>query len=320
MGRDEMENIKRYSDYNTYLRQLFGQRVQKISIDAGLSCPNRDGSISRKGCIYCNSKGSGTGMFAKGLSITQQIEKGKIGAMKKYKAKKFMAYFQSYTNTYTTCDHMKQLFDAVFSCEGVVGMAVGTRPDCIDEQKLDLIAAYAKTYLVWLEYGLQSAHDATLKTIHRGHSVKDFFTALELTADRGIHTCAHVILGLPGEDRQMMLETAKILADSRIDGIKIHLLYVIKGTLLDRMWQAGTYVPMEQEAYVNLVCDFLECLPRRIIVQRITGDPHPDELQAPLWAAQYRETFNLIQAVLETRDSFQGKGYTKKEKGENSRV
>jgi len=254
-------------------------------------------------------------MSAQGFSIKEQIEKGKIGAIKKYKAKKFMAYFQSYTNTYTTCDHLQQMFDEAFACEGVVGMAIGTRPDCIDEQKLDLITSYTKKYLVWLEYGLQSAHDATLKAINRGHSVKDFFTALDLTAGRGIHTCAHVILGLPGEDRSMMLETAKILADSSINGVKIHLLYVVKGTLLDRMWKKGEYFPMNQEAYVNRVCDFLELLPKRIIIQRITGDPHPDELQAPMWAGRYRETFNMIQTTLENRDSFQGKQYKKKDNG-----
>ena len=314
-----MEKKKRYSDYNTYLRQLFGQRVQKISIDAGLSCPNRDGSLSRKGCIYCNSKGSGSGMFSRGFSIKEQIEKGRIAMIKKYKAKKFLAYFQSYTNTYTTCDYMKQMFDDAFSCEGVVGMAIGTRPDCIDDQKIDLIASYAKSYLVWLEYGLQSAHDATLKTINRGHSVEDFFKAVDLTQGRGINICAHVILGLPGEDRNMMLQTAKILADSPINGVKIHLLYVIKETLLDRMWKNGNYVPMGQEEYVNMVCDFLELLPKRIIIQRITGDPHADELRIPLWAGRYRETFNMIQAVLETRDSFQGKAYKRKDNGsENS--
>ena len=314
-----MEKKKRYSDYNTYLRQLFGQRVQKISIDAGLSCPNRDGSLSRKGCIYCNSKGSGSGMFSRGFSIKEQIEKGRIAMIKKYKAEKFLAYFQSYTNTYTTCDHMKQMFDEAFSCEGMVGMAIGTRPDCIDDQKIDLIASYARKYLVWLEYGLQSAHDATLKIINRGHSVKDFFKAVDLTSGRGINICAHVILGLPGEDRNMMLQTAKILADSQINGVKIHLLYVIKETLLDRMWKNGNYVPMGQEEYVNMVCDFLELLPKRIIIQRITGDPHADELRIPLWAGRYRETFNMIQAVLETRDSFQGKAYKRKDNGsENS--
>ncbi|MBT6341498.1 MAG: TIGR01212 family radical SAM protein [Desulfobacula sp.] len=309
-----MEKKKRYSDYNTYLRQLFGQRVQKISIDAGLSCPNRDGVLSKKGCIYCNLKGSGSGLFAKGLSIKEQIEKGKIGMIKKYKAKKFLAYFQSYTNTYTSYELLQQMFDEVFCCEDMVGMSIGTRPDCIDKQKLDLIASYTKSYLVWLEYGLQSAHNTTLKTINRGHRVEDFFKAVDLTRGRGINICAHVILGLPGEDRKMMLQTAKMLADSHINGVKIHLLYVIKGTRLDQMWKNGDYFPMDQEEYVNRVCDFLELLPKRIIIQRITGDPHSDELRAPLWAGRYRETFNMIQTTLENRDTFQGKRYKKKGK------
>jgi len=300
---------KRYSDYNTYLRQLFGQRVQKISIDAGLSCPNRDGLLSKQGCIYCNSKGSGSGMSSKGLSIKEQIEANKIGAIKKYKAKKFLAYFQSYSNTYTSCEHMKQMFDEALLCEGMVGMAIGTRPDCIDEKKLDLIESYTKDYLVWLEYGLQSVHDKTLDIINRQHKAKDFFNAVQLTCGRGINICTHVILGLPGENKNLMLETARVLADSPIDGIKIHLLYVIKGTLLDNMWKRGDYTPLEQNEYVDTVCDFIELLPENIIIQRITGDPHADELQAPIWAGRYRETFNMIQDTLETRDSFQGKKY-----------
>ena len=304
-----MNKKKRYSDYNTYLRKLFGQRVQKIAVDAGLSCPNRDGLLSRKGCIYCNSKGSGSGMFARGISIKEQIQSGKIGAIKKYKAKKFLAYFQSYTNTYTSCEHMKQMYDEALSCDGMVGMAVGTRPDCIDEQKLDLIESYTKDYLIWLEYGIQSVHDATLKIINRGHIFKDFAKAVRLTQGRGINICAHVILGLPGEDKKMMHQTAKILADADINGIKIHLLYVIKGTALDKMWKNGDYTPMEQTEYVNMVCDFIELLPKEMIIQRITGDPHSDELQAPLWAGRYRETFNMIQHTLEKRDSFQGIRY-----------
>ncbi|MBU8911608.1 MAG: TIGR01212 family radical SAM protein [Desulfobacterales bacterium] len=306
-----MEKKKRYSDYNTYLRQLYGQRVQKISIDAGLSCPNRDGLLSKKGCIYCNSKGSGSGMFTRGHSIKEQIKAGKIGMIKKYKAKKFLAYFQSYTNTYTSCEYMKQMFDEALSCEGMVGMAIGTRPDCIDTQKLDMIESYTKDYLVWLEYGLQSVHDATLKLINRGHTFKDFSNAVRLTRGRGINICAHVILGLPGEDRKMMRKTAKILAESGINGVKIHLLYVIKGTILDKMWKKGDYIPMEQEEYVDMVCDFLEFLPKEMIIQRITGDPHLDELRAPMWAGRYRETFNMIQHTLEKRDSFQGVRYKK---------
>ncbi|SDU11326.1 TIGR01212 family radical SAM protein [Desulfobacula phenolica] len=304
-----MDKKKRYSDYNTYLRNLFGQRVQKITVDAGLSCPNRDGVLSRAGCIYCNAKGSGSGLFAKGLSIKEQIESGKIGMIKKYKAKKFLAYFQSYSNTYTTCAHMKQLYDEALACEGMVGMAIGTRPDCVDAEKLDLIESYARDYLVWLEYGLQSVHDVTLKFINRGHTYKDFCDAVQLTRGRGINICTHVILGLPGEDKKMMLETAKILADSGINGVKIHLLYVIKGTALDKLWQKGGYTPMEQKEYVETVCDFLELLPDQIIIQRITGDPHSDELRAPMWAGRYRETFNMIQHTLEQRDSFQGMKY-----------
>ena len=304
-----MDNEKRYSDYNGYLRNIFGMRVQKISVDAGLSCPNRDGSLSRKGCIYCNSKGSGSGAFERGLSITQQIEAGRIGMVKKYKAKKFMAYFQSYSNTYTSCAHMKALYDEALACEGMVGMAIGTRPDCVDTEKIDLIQSYTNNYLVWLEYGLQSIHDKTLALLNRGHDFANFTKALDMTQGRGINICAHIILGLPGEDRSMMLETARVLAGMGINGVKIHLLYVIRETPLDRMWQRGEYTCMEQQAYVDMVCDFLELLPREIIIQRITGDPHGEELRAPAWAGRYRETFNMIQQTLEQRDSFQGKKF-----------
>jgi len=282
-------------------------RVQKISVDAGLSCPNRDGVLSKRGCIYCNSRGSGSGAFARGLSITEQIENGRIGMIKKYKAKKFLAYFQSYSNTYTTCVRMKEIYDEALACEGMVGMAIGTRPDCVDEEKIGLIQSYAEKYLVWLEYGLQSVHDNTLALINRGHDFKAFAKAVEMTRGRGINICAHIILGLPGEDRSMMMESARTLAEMGINGVKIHLLYVIKKTALDRLWQKGEYTCMAQQEYVEMVCDFLERLPKSIIIQRITGDPHGDELRAPAWAGRYRETFNMIQHTLEKRDSFQGK-------------
>lgn len=288
---------------------MFKERVQKISVDAGLTCPNRDGKLSGTGCIYCNSKGSGTNASARGLSIKEQIEAGKIGARIKYKAKKFLAYFQSYTNTYTSCAHMKEIFDEALSCDGVVGMAIGTRPDCIDPEKLDLLEAYARDFLVWLEYGLQSIHDETLKRINRGHTFQDFLDAVDMTKGRGIHICTHVILGLPGEDRAMMMETADRLARAGINGIKLHLLYVIRGTPLDEIYLNGEYTCLEQEEYVNLVCDFIERLPKDMIIQRITGDPHSDELRAPDWAARYRQTFNMIQHAMEERDSFQGKKF-----------
>jgi radical SAM protein (TIGR01212 family) len=304
-----MDRSKRYTDYNSYLRGMFGERVQKIAVDAGLTCPNRDGTLSNKGCIYCNAKGSGTGAFARGMGIREQIEAGKIPMMKKYKAKKFLAYFQSFTNTYTSVEIMREMYDAAFSCEGVVGMAVGTRPDCVDEPKLDLIGSYAQKYLVWLEYGLQSVHDTTLAFINRGHTLKDFENAVAMTRGRGIQICAHVILGLPGETRDMMLDTARYLAGAGIHGVKIHLLYVIKGTPLDRLFLAGKYQPMTQPEYVETVCDFLALLPEQMVIQRITGDPHGSELRAPAWAGRYRETFNLIQQALDRRDTFQGKKY-----------
>lgn len=301
-----MDHKKRYTDYNSYLRGLYGERVQKISVDAGLSCPNRDGTLSANGCIYCNAKGSGTGQAALGLGIREQIERGKIGAIIKYKARKFLAYFQSFSNTYTTVRHMKEMYDEALSCEGVVGLAIGTRPDCVDREKIELLENYAKSHLIWLEYGMQSIHDSTLHKINRGHNFENFLDAVRLTQGRGINICAHVILGLPGENREMMLETAKMLSRIPIDGVKLHLLYVVKGTMLDKMWQEGCYTPLEQFEYVDILCDFLERLPKRIIIQRITGDPHPEELQAPEWAAHYRETFNLIQQVLEKRDVYQG--------------
>lgn len=305
--RWEDEKKKRYTDYNSYLRAMFGERVQKISVDAGLTCPNRDGTLSGQGCIYCNAKGSGTGAFARGLGIREQIEAGKLPMMKKYKAKKFLAYFQSFSNTYTTVGHMRAMYEEAFSCEGVVGMAVGTRPDCVDEEKLDLLESYAKDYLVWLEYGLQSVHDVTLSCINRGHSFEDFRRAVDMTEGRGINICTHVILGLPGEDKAMMLESARVLAGMGINGVKLHLLYVVKGTPLDEIYLQGGYHCMEQAEYVDVVCEFLELLPGEIVIQRITGDPHADELRAPAWAGRYRETFNLIQHTLAERDAFQGR-------------
>ncbi len=302
---------RRYSDYNKYLRSIYGQRVQKITVDTGLSCPNRDGAIASGGCIYCNSRGSGSGLFNKGLSINDQIEMGRRAMIRRYKASKFLVYFQSYTNTYTSCDNMKRMYDEALSVPGMVGMAIGTRSDCVDEEKLDLIASYAREYLVWVEYGLQSVHDSTLKLINRGHDFASFKKAAAMTRKRGIKVCAHVILGLPGEDRAMMLETARVLGDLGIDGVKLHLLYVVKGTKLEEMWKNGEYRCLEQREYVNILCDFLELLPKSVIIQRVTGDPHPEELAAPAWSMERNDTFKMIQETMASRDSFQGKRFSK---------
>jgi len=303
----EEEMAKRYNDFNTHLRGLFGCRVQKITIDAGLSCPNRDGTISTGGCIYCNVRGSGTGAYAQGISITEQLIRGKNALAKRYKAKKFLAYFQSFSNTYASLDRLKRLYEEALAVEDVVGLSIGTRPDCIDEAILDLVSGYVNDYLVWMEYGLQSARDETLSLINRGHDVQCFKQAVAATKNRGINICAHVILGLPHENRTHMLQTAEMIAGMGIDGVKIHLLYVIKGTPLEALYRQGKYRCLSQEEYVDLVCDFLECLPKDMVIQRLTGDPHPEEIVAPEWSLKKSQTLFLIEDTLERRDSRQGK-------------
>jgi len=298
---------KRYSDYNAYLRSLFGCRVQKISIDAGLTCPNRDGTVGTGGCIYCNDKGSGTGTFHQGLSITRQIHQSREKLARRYKAKKFIAYFQSFSNTYAPISTLKRLYDEALGFPDMVGLAIGTRPDCISSEILDLLADYAKSRLIWIEYGLQSANDDTLKRINRGHTLECFLNAVSETRNRGISICAHVILGLPGETPEMMRHTARVIADSGIDGVKIHLLYVIRNTPLHVLYQRGEYTCLTRGEYTDRVCDFLELLPPRMIIQRLTGDPHPDELIAPGWAMEKAQNLIHIQKTLESRDTWQGK-------------
>jgi len=298
---------KRYNDLNSYFRSIFECRVQKITIDAGLSCPNRDGRISTGGCIYCNPRGSGTGAYAKGQSVTDQILAGKKALSRRYKAKKFIAYFQSFTNTYAPLDRLKSLYEEAMSIEGVIGLSIGTRPDCVDESVLKLIESYAKTHLIWIEYGLQSIHDRSLALINRGHDFQCFKDAVDATLNRGIKICAHVMLGLPEEKRDHMIETAKTISKMGIDGIKIHLLYVIKGTRLEKLYRQGSYKCLEQQQYVDLVCDFLERIQGDMVIQRLTGDPHPEELVAPQWSIKKAQTLSLIKETLEKRDSWQGK-------------
>jgi hypothetical protein len=297
----------RYTDFNTYLRRRFGCRVQKITLDAGLGCPNRDGTLSSGGCIYCNPRGSGTGAHAQGISISEQMRQGKAFLGRRYKARKFIAYFQSYTNTYAPVETLRRLYDEALAAENVVGLSVGTRPDCVDAGILDLLQGYRDEYLVWIEYGLQSAHDATLAAINRGHDFQAFVRAVADTRRRGIRICAHVILGLPNETRADMLETARRLADLPVDGLKIHLLYVVKGTPLEQLYRQQRYRCLEQDAYVELVCDFLERIPADMVIQRLTGDPHSEELVAPSWALNKRQTLQMIRDRLEERDTWQGR-------------
>jgi len=302
-----MENP--YYDLNTYFKNIFGHRVHKISIDAGMSCPNRDGRLSTSGCIYCNQTGSGTGFFQKGISVTDQLQNAKAYIRKRFNAQKFIAYFQSFTNTYAPLDHLKHLYDEALAVEDVVGLSIGTRPDCVDGDILNLLQGYTKNYLIWIEYGLQSAHDRTLALINRGHDFKAFQAAVEATQNRGIHVCVHVILGLPGESRAQMLETARILSRMGIDGLKLHLLYVIQGTEMENLYRGGTYACLTMPEYTDLACEFLACMPKNVVIQRLTSDPHPGELVAPLWALQKAKIRSLIRQTFDDRGLYQGKWF-----------
>jgi radical SAM protein (TIGR01212 family) len=301
---------ERYRDFNTHLRALFGCRVQKISVDAGLTCPNRDGRVGTGGCIYCNARGSGTGAHGRGLSVTEQLEQGKAALARRYKARKFLAYFQSFCNTYAPLETLQRLYAEALNVPDILGLAIGTRPDCVDAPVLDLLQELARSRLIWVEYGLQSAHDITLARINRGHTFDQFQAAVAATRRRGgIRICTHVILGLPGETRRQMLATAETVAALGIDGIKLHLLYIIRNTPLERLYRAGRHSCLEQAAYVDLVCDFLERLPPEMVIQRLTGDPHPEELVAPRWSLKKSETLRMIQAALAQRDTWQGKRF-----------
>lgn len=295
-----------YYDLNTYFRRRFGFRVHKISVDAGLSCPNRDGTLGRAGCLFCNPRGSGTGAHARGESITHQLERGMAFLARRYKAAGFMAYFQSFSNTYAPVEQLATLYTEALAVPGVLGLSIGTRPDCVGAPVLDLLADLARTRLVWVEYGLQSACDRTLAAINRGHDVACFERAVTATHARGLPVCAHVILGLPGEGRADMLATADYLARLPVAGVKLHLLYVVRGTPLEALYRREAYACLEQADYVDLVCDVLERLPPEMVIQRLTGDPHPAELVAPAWSLRKQETRQMIQATLRRRGTRQG--------------
>jgi uncharacterized protein len=301
-------SLNRYRDFNSYLRETFGERIQKIALDAGLGCPNRDGTISKDGCIYCDGRGAGTGaMINSGISIEDQISGGRAYLTKRFKAKKFIAYFQSFSNTYGPLPKLKALYDQALAHKDIVGLSVATRPDCVDRDILSLISSYKDDHLVWIEYGLQSAHDKTLRLINRGHDVACLERSVVLANEYGINICIHVILGLPGETRVMMLETARFLARLPIQGIKLHMLYVVEGTRLAELYKRGEVRCLEREEYAELAADFLELLPADIVIQRLTGDPVKSELIAPAWAGEKTKNLSIIREALERRNTWQGR-------------
>lgn len=299
-------NGKKYNQFSRYLETLFGCKVYKVTLDAGFSCPNRDGFISNGGCVFCDDSGSFSRAHSSLLSVREQLETGIAAMRRRFKAKKFISYFQAYTNTYADVAHLKGLYDTALSHEDVVGLSIGTRPDCVDEEKINLISSYTDSHHVWVEYGLQSIHDRTLKLINRGHSGQQFIDAVKMTQSRGINICAHVIIGLPGETREDVLKTARVLADLGIDGVKVHLMCVLKGTRLEKMYFNNEFSLMAPEEYTSAVCDFLEILPASTTIHRLAGNGLKEILVAPKWLEEKFRILNMIDDEFERRSSFQG--------------
>ncbi|MEF2144642.1 MAG: TIGR01212 family radical SAM protein [Desulfovibrionaceae bacterium] len=296
-----------YLSMATHLRRRFGQRVQKIPLDAGFSCPNRDGTISRNGCLFCNSDGSGSGLLRQGLDLHAQWLFWREEQSRKCKANIFLAYLQSFSNTHGSPDRLRRVLERIEHLPDRVGLCIGTRPDCLDAEKLDLLAALPGE--TWLELGLQSSNNATLKRINRGHSAEDFAAATRKASTRGLQVCAHVIAGLPGEDADDFLATIDYVNALPVAGIKLHNLYVAKGAPLEKIWRAGGYTPLEQDAYVELVCRALGRLRPDIVTHRLTGDPAPGELLAPDWAVEKHTMITSIQFRLKQTGLRQGDHY-----------
>ena len=300
---------KRYYPFSSYLKKTFNKKVYKITLDGGFSCPNRDGTISFGGCIFCDETGSYSRCNNIKNSIQMQIKKSIEKLTKQFKAEAFMAYFQSYSNTYAPVDYLKQIYDSVFLDDKIVSISIGTRPDCVDNEKLDLISTYKYP---WIEYGLQSANNKTLKLINRGHDFECFRRAVIETKKRNIKVCAHIILGFPNESKKDMLETAKKLSELEIDGIKIHMLTVLADSPLAKMYKENSFYLLNMEQYVQIVCDILEILPKTTTIQRIAGTGFSETTLEPKWVNRRFEILNLIDKIMIQRNSYQGQNYTNK--------
>jgi radical SAM protein (TIGR01212 family) len=306
------KNAKRYYDLKSFWSNLFGCRVYKLPVDAGFTCPNRDGTVATGGCTYCDGRGSRLRQAGTLPPVNEQIRRGREYYRKHRHAGKFIAYFQTYTNTYGHIDLLRQLYDEALAEEDVIGLSVGTRPDCIPDDVIGLLENYTKQFHVWLELGLQSIHDKTLQVINRGHAVEVFFDAVQRASEKNIHICTHIIVGLPGETREDIIETARVLATLPIHGIKIHSLLALKGTRMGDLYEQGKITLMEKDDYVQTVCDILEILPPEMVIQRLTADGYRDIFLAPPWAVNKMDVLNTIDGELDKRDTYQGIYYRRK--------
>ena len=302
---------KRYHTYDYFLRKAFGEKCAKITLDAGFTCPNIDGTVGVGGCIYC-SGGSASLNCRELASLSEQYERGRSMISSKWsEVKKFIPYLQAYTNTHTSVDNLKKILDEVASLDGAVMVNIATRADCLENEKIDAINELSAQVAVTVELGLQSASDKTAERINRCHTLAQFEDAICRLRARApmVKIAVHIINGLPGEDEAQMIETARTVAKIHPDIIKIHLLHIIKGTPLAEIYERGEYTPLTMEQYVNIVCDQLSLLPADIVVERLTGDGERETLVAPLWSLKKTIVINEIDKEMYKRDTYQGKNY-----------
>jgi uncharacterized protein len=302
---------KRYNSYNRWLKDTFAARVYKIGLRLDFTCPNRDGTVAVGGCIYCNNASHTPQNYQPRSSVTEQLERGAAAIQRRHRAEKFIAYFQSYTNTYGAVSKLEKLYREALDFPGVVGLSIATRPDCLPDDALSLLADLSHHTNLWLELGLESMQDRTLRWVNRGHGLREFVETVERCKQRELQLCTHLILGFPGESRAEILDTPLLLNRLQINGIKLHNLHVIKNTGLEKLYAAGSLMLCSQTEYVALVVDFLELLDPAMVVHRLTGETYRAITVAPEWSINKMAVHNAICEELERRDSWQGRFHPK---------
>lgn len=300
-------NVLPYNDFGSWLRRRFPFKVQKISVDAGFSCPNRDGRISTGGCSFCNNSTFNPSYCDSRKSVTEQLETGKQFFRHKYPDMKYIAYFQAYTNTYGKLDNLKRIYEEALEAEDVVGIAIGTRPDCVNTELLNYLETLSHHTFVCVEYGIESVNDATLRRINRGHTFECSRTAIEETAGRGITTGGHVILGLPGEDEEESVRQAAIISSTALNILKIHQLQIIRGTRLEREYREKPFRLYNVEEYITLIARYIQHLRKDMILERFTSQSPKELLVAPDWGLKNHEFTNLLVNHLRKTGAFQGR-------------
>ena len=310
-------NGKPYHSFDYMLREKFGEKIYKVALDAGMTCPNRDGTLGSRGCIFCSAGGSGDFAGSRQDSITQQIEKQAASIRQKRGVAKFIAYFQAYTNTYAPVDYLRKIYTEAISHPDIVAISIGTRPDCLDEDILQFLDELNQKKPVWVELGLQTIHETTARYIRRGYPLSCFEQAVSELRKRNLDVIVHTILGLPGESKNDILSTIEYLNHRDIQGIKLQLLHVLKGTDLAEDYLAGKFQVYSMEEYLELVIDCLEHLNPEIVIHRLTGDGPKDLLIAPLWSSAKRTVLNTLHRECKLRHAFQGKQYKPMENKED---